>query len=317
LDLRFGVTYDDIIRRGTWGGKRGDMYKRMAEYKVDGVRLGGIDWPTRSGSRNDRRLETRANEILGAAMIVGLLGVENVSIRSLEPAGTQLESPDFDVTFSDGRTIGFEAADVVATRQGQHQSETEALRSAILDLGASDPTFDSAFGNHYISVFLSGPFTKNHQIGKTERLAIQGEIEAFIRSGGHVTGRTGSRFSVTYPTLHSRGATWHSSASPVRAFEVGHSAGNGVGDPAVADIVRVLDSHRSSAVKYRKLPLWIGLIVTDRWDFFRDTLNAVAASPPSVAPFERCYLADDSGRLLELRPNAPPAFVGTFAPSPP
>jgi hypothetical protein len=176
-------------------------------------------------------------------MIFGLLGLEHVVISSLDSTGAKLEKPDLDVTFSDGSTVGFEAADVVASRQGQHQSETAALRTFILDLRASDPTFDSAFGSHYISVFLSGPFTKNHQIGRTERLAIQAEIEAFIRSGEHVNGRTGSNFTATYPTLNTRGATWHSSAFPVPGFEIGHGAGNGVGDPAVADILRVLGGH--------------------------------------------------------------------------
>jgi hypothetical protein len=291
------------------------MYKRIAEYSVDGTRLGGIDWPTRTGSDNDRRLEPPANEILGAAMIFGLLGLDHVAISSLNSTGAKLEKPDLDVAFSDGSTVGFEAADVVASRQGQHQSETAALRTFILDLRANDPTFDSAFGSHYISVFLSGPFTKSHQIGRTERLAIQAEIEAFIRSREHVNGRTGSNFAATYPTLNTRGATWHSSALPVPGFEIGHGAGNGVGDPAAADILRVLGGHcRSAAANYRNLPLWIGLIVTDRWDFFRDTLNDVAAAPPQIAPFARCYLADDSGRLLVLRPPSAPTFVGIFAP---
>ena len=244
------------------------MQERVAEYTVDGARLGGIRWRMRTSSANETRLERKANEILGAALIFGLLGLENVDTASLDQIGSDLECPDLDVTFCDGSKVGFEAADVVATRQGRHESETAALRNAILDLRADDTSFASAFGSRRVVVFLSSPFTQNHQIGKQERRAIQSEIEAFIRAGEHATGKSGQGFSSAYPTLHNRGATWHSSPFPVPGFDVGHGSANAVGDPAVAEILRVLDDHRTAAARYRSLPLWLGLVMTDRWEFF-------------------------------------------------
>lgn len=292
------------------------MQERMAEYMVNRTRLGGICWKMRTSSPNETRLDPKDNEILGAALIFGMLGLESVNIVSKDPAGNDLERPDLDVTFSDRSTVGFEAADVVETHQGKHASESEALRTGILDLRANDASFATAFGSRRIVVFLSSPLSTKQRIeGKSERQAIQSELEQFIRAGEH-TGRTsGVTFSRTYPTLHSRGATWHSSPFPVPGFDVGHGAGGKISDPAISEIIRVLDKHRSSAATYRKLPLWIGLIMTDRWEFLRGTLDAVAASPPQIAPFERCYLADDGGRVLELRDGSAPVFVGIFAPT--
>ncbi len=63
-----------------------------------------------------------------------------------------------------------------------------------------------------------------------------------------------------------------------------------------------------------------GIEVTPR---FLDTsgsyfgLEFPLAASPQIAPLERCYLADDSGRLLELRVSTTPAFVGIFAPKSP
>lgn len=236
--------------------------------------------------------------------------MENVDIASLDQIRSDLECLDLDVTSCDGNWVGFEAADVVATRQGRHESETAALRNAILDLRADDTSFASAFGSRRVVVLLSFPFTENHQIGKQERRAIQSEIEAFIRAGEHATGKSGQGFSSAYPTLHDRGATWHSSPFPVPGFDVGHATASAVGDPAVAEILRVLDDHRTAAARYRSLPLWLGLLMTDRWEFFRQTVDAVATAPPSIALFQRCYLADDSGRMLELRDGFCPYVCG-------
>lgn len=54
------------------------------------------------------------------------------------------------------------------------------------------------------------------------------------------------------------------------------------------------------------------LFMTGRWEFFRDTLDEVRKKPPAIAPFERAYLQDDTGRVLELRSAVTAGFVGVF-----
>jgi len=250
-----------------------------------------------------------AGEVLGVALILGLLGHEEARLATLDGSGKKLERPDFDVTLADSDRVGVEQADVTGTAQRKHEAEVAALSAAIRDLLDGDPTFASAFGNRHITVFLSSHVVGRHRIdSKAERQAIQAEIERFVRSGEHVEGTVAKAFSSAYPILQSRGATWHSSSLVVPLFDICHGASNAAGSPALDDIIRVLDDHRKAAAGYRALPLWIALLLTDRWEFLRGTLDAVATLNPPIGPFERCYLADDAGRVLELRSNVPPVF---------
>jgi hypothetical protein len=94
----------------------------MADYEVDCRRLGAIDWIARSGSPNDTQLPGDSGEILAAALIFGLLGLDGIRITSIDATGKKLEKPDLDVTFADGTTVGVEAADVIATSQRRHDA---------------------------------------------------------------------------------------------------------------------------------------------------------------------------------------------------
>lgn len=303
------MKYDDMIASGAWGGSNLEIRSRMAAYGVDGKRLGAIDWPTRAGVLTDLLLDKWSNEVLGVALILGRLRYENVQLISFDPAGHKLEKPDFDVVLPTGVRIGVEQADVEATADRKHEVETEILAGAITTLINTDASFAAAFGNHHVIVFPS-----NHVVGKfsfeskKDRIRVQAEIEQFIRSGAHAAGGSAESFSSSYPLLQSRGATWHCSKVPVPIFDIGRGSNN-AGYPILADVIRVLDRHRSAAVNYRKLPLWLTLLVTNRWEFSRRTLNAVADANLSIEPFERCYLMDDTARVLELQMGAAPVFV--------
>ncbi len=305
-----------MITSGAWGGRNLELRSRMAAYHVDGVRLGSIEWPTRSGSLDDTMLDKWSDEILGVALILGLISHEDVVITSQDAAGKKLEQPDLDVTIPGHPIVGVEQADVTGTMQRMHEAETSALSGAIRHLLDNDPAFARAFGNRHVTIFLSSHVIGKFRIeGKRDRLAIQAEVERFIRSGDHMRGATGANsFSAAYRNLHGRGATWHCAALSVPVFDIGHGANNASSYPAVDDVICVLDDHRKAAAKYRALPLWIVLLQTDRWDFLRNTLDAVASLNPPIDPFDRCYFADDTGRLLELRRGNTPSFTGMFVP---
>lgn len=310
------MTYDEMIARGLFGtGKHSEMRQRMAEYMVDGKRLGAISWPSETGSLHSRRLSKDAGEILGSASILSLLGFDGVVITSEDSTGRKLERPDLDVKFKDGTEIGVEQADVSPPDEYKHDAESDQLRTYILTLMQNDASFLTSFGLNNVTVFLSSHLVGRLQIqSKNERVAIQAELEQFLRTEEHAAGGTAIAFSAAYPTLYERGATWHSSAFPEPTFELGHVGGDGLSVPTTQDVARVLAKHGQSAAKpdYRKLPAWITMLMTSRWEFFRDTLDAVAKNPPLIAPFERGYLQDDTGRVLEIRSDGTAAFVGMF-----
>ncbi len=264
----------------------------------------------------DRRPSKEAGEILGTASILSLLGEKNVTITSLDSNGLKLERPDLDVKFDDGTEIGIEQADVAPPDEAKHDAETGRLEAYFWDLLETDDSFPELFGSNNVAIFLSSHAVgKLHIQSKNEGQAIQAELESFFRSGAHSAGGSATAFSSTYPTLHGRGATWHSNPFPVARFTLGHTGGNGISLPASADVTRVLEKHRKSANKpgYRTGRTWITLLMTGRWEFFRDTLDDVRNSPPPIEPFECAYLQNDTGRVLELRSGGRADFVGMFA----
>jgi hypothetical protein len=146
--------------------------------------------------------------------------------------------------------------------------------------------------------------------GKKERKAIQAEIEQFLRAGAHTTSTSGV-FHAAYPQLQSRGATWSSKPFRIPYFNVSEGASGISGSSQIAEVRRVLDQHRCAAKQYRPLPLWITLLLTDRWEHLRDTISGLSTTVIPLAPFDRCYVADDTGRVLEFRQNRPPAAIAT------
>jgi len=175
--------YDDMIARGAWSGAHLELRKRMADYLVDGVRLGTVDWRSRSGSRNDARLHRDSAEALTAALILALLRHTGIAIRSTDSLGKKLERPDLDVTFADGIVIGVEAADVTSTAQGKHESEVASLVAHVRDLIDNDPSFASAFGNNHVTVFLASPLLEDSRIkSRAEASRMYDETVAFIRA---------------------------------------------------------------------------------------------------------------------------------------
>jgi hypothetical protein len=299
------MTHDELIAAGIWSGKILEVRQRMAEYTVDGVRFGTMELETKSGSPNDVHLEKRISEITTAAMVFSYLGYEGIQLISVSRDGKPLERPDLDARLPDGTYIGVEVADVSESSQRKHESGRNLIEVAVGDLLDTDASFRTAMAECYFALTLNGigP-NRPAQIGsKKEAKAIADEIVAFVRSGAHLARPDDyfATFPAKYETLHARGAQYHAermAGGPNFTVSEGASA---IGPMHRRDeVIRVLDGHRASAAGYRSLPTWIFLFLTDTMEYFYNTIAAVEASKPRIAPFVRGYLVDAASRTLFL-----------------
>jgi hypothetical protein len=299
------MTYDELIAAGIWSGNMLDVRQRMADYTVDGVRFGTIELETKSGSPNDVHLEKRISEITTAALAFSYLRYEGVALISVGPDAKPLERPDLDAYLPNGAYIGVEVADVSETSQRKHESGRSLIEVAVSDLLDTDASFRMAMAECHFALTLNGIGPNRPvQIGsKKEAKAIGDEIVAFVRSGAHLasSGDYFSTFPAHYKTLHARGAQYHAErmdSGPHFTVSEGASA---IGPMHRRDeVIRVLDDHRASAAGYRPLPSWIFLFLTDTMEYFHNTIAAVEASKPPIAPFVRAYLVDAASRILLL-----------------
>lgn len=299
------MTHDELIAEGIWSGKVLEVRQRMADYTVDGVRFGTMELETKSGSPNDVHLEKRISEIATAAMVFSYLRFEGVALISVGPDAKPLERPDLDAHLPNGAYIGVEVADVSETSQRKHESGRSLIEVAVSDLLDTDTSFRTAMAECYFALTLNGIGPNRPvQIGsKKEAKAIADEIVAFVRSGAHLASPDDyfSTFPVKYKTLHLRGAQYHAErmdSGPHFTVSEGASA---IGPmQRRGEVIRVLDDHRASAAGYRPLPTWIFLFLTDTMEYFHNTIAAVNASKPPIAPFVRAYLVDAASRTLLL-----------------
>ncbi len=297
------MTYDKGINEGFWSGYHLEVAKRMADYTVDGARFGSLELETRSGSPNDVHLAKRVSEVHTAALIFSYQLYERIELISLGSEGRHLERPDFDARLPDGRLIGIEVAEVSETDLRKHESGRNLIEVAVNDLLDADPAFKAAMGRLYLSLTLSavGPYRASQIQSKAEAQAIAHEIEAFVRSGRLTIANDDffATFPPSYPTLHARGAQYH--AEPIEtgpSFTVADGAGAIGRRHRSSEVMHVLDRHRQAAEQYRPLPLWIFLLLTDPFELFYNTLNAIDAKKPAITPFERACIADATSKVL-------------------
>lgn len=299
------MKYDEIISNGRLSGEHLALWRTIADYSLNGSRLGSVELQTKSGTDNDVFLAKGIAEIHLASLVLARAGFGKLALTSVDSAGRKLERPDFNVRLPDGTEIGLEVTRVTATAHAKHEAAMVGIERALRDLLDTDQRFAETFGNYYLDVTLSNIDTRARaQIAsKGEAAAIQREITAFVLAGEH---RTSSRsdlleFSSAYPTLSSRGALYFAE----RSDDGPHftlSDGAGPIDPMCRpeDVLRILDRHRRAATGYRTVSTWIVLLLTDHFEFFRNTIAKIAQLNPPVDPFAKAYFADTAGRLLEL-----------------
>lgn len=285
----------------------------MAEYRVDGKRLGEIDWKTRSGAPDDPELAQTDSEILTAALTLAHLNRENVVITAHGADGRPLEKPDLDVIV-DGVTVGIEVAEVPGA--AKHEALKNRVELQIASLLQGDPGFRLAFGNHYLAVNLN-PIASSLHVpieGAREVASLVKDIEAFVRTGLSVPndGLHLRPFPPRYTALAARKCEYHIADLPSGPyFDLSDGPGPMSSSVRIADVITVLDKHRRSATtNYRALPeMWMILFLPDADEYFRRTIEAVRRQGPAITPFSRCFAADTSGLMptvVEIVPtNAP------------
>jgi hypothetical protein len=295
------MNYDDMFKRGLWGsGPLLELRKIIAEYRVDGIRLGGIDFVSKSGSANQPSLSKRRAEIESAAFLLARLGYKEIGLVTLDEARKDLESPDLDALLPEGR-IGVEVAEVTATQARLKEASVERIGFELLDLRDADPSFTEALGQHYVIVTLHGPLGDASAIQKPEMFKILKELERFIRNQDHIQESDElTAFPDKYQALHARGATFSTAKMSEGSISVGRGSEFVSLAPETQEVLRVLNRHRKSASGYRPLPTWLVLFLSDSNEVFRNTIGEIEAHPPSIDPFVRCYLSDVAGRLLQL-----------------
>lgn len=301
------MTYDEMIAAGCWEGPILDLRRRMSNYLVDGKRFGGLDLTTKSGSANDTSLEKRMSEINIASMVLSQAGFDGVKITSVDALGKPLERSDLDAEFQDGAVVGLEIAEVVETDVAKHNASHNAIEQRIADRLDADPAFGTAFGNMYLSITLNppGPPSRAGVLAKKLATAILDEIEDFVQRGLHATtvALHFHEFPEEYAILRARGALFSAEPSDAPHFSLSDGATTIGRQDRKSEVLRVLDKHRVQAVGYRQPTNWMLMLLSDAFEFFYDTVGAVALLKPPIAPFERAYLADPVLRLLRLDHN--------------
>ncbi len=292
---------DELITAGSWGPDLA-IRRRMADYVVDGVRLGAIELKTTTGSANDVFLEKQSREIFTASLVLAKLGYQNVQLTSRDATGKRLERPDLDARLAGNVEIGLEVAIVEATLNAKRKTALYGIEKDIRDLLDADPTFAEAFGNYRLTVFVNGvgPYPRAHVGSKKEAIAIKGDIVAFIRAREHQAPTSGffSDFPPKYTTLVSRGAQYHAEIwGEGPQVTICNGAGT-IERTQLKDAIRILNRHRESALTYRPIATWLILFLPDPWD--RNIASGIARLNPPIDPFLKAYVADVALRIIEL-----------------
>lgn len=127
------MTYDEIIASGRLAGQTLALWRRMADYSLDGIRLGSVEFQTKSRSANDVFLARKVGEIHEASLVLARAGLEALAFTSLDALGESLECPDLDVRLPDDANIGLEVAHAVATADAKHDAEMSGIERSLRD----------------------------------------------------------------------------------------------------------------------------------------------------------------------------------------
>ncbi|GEM_PF-3147493 len=303
------MTIDDFLARGIYGaGNDERIYRRIAEFTVDGERLGAIPFDSVSGSRNDPRLSDRRAEIQSAAYTLARLGYQRVPLISRSAEGAKLESPDLDAFLPEH--TGLEVAEGIGQIIKAREMEISNLEVALLDRRDADPSFSAALGAVSLWVDLASDLTAP-RITKSERKSIDAELQRFIRSRAHFQIADDddpdfAAFPPAYPLLHKRGA--HFGCRPSAFPHIGIRGGAEAVDTSdtAGTAIAILNKHRNAARKYRPVPTWMIMFLSEWVEFARDTVPAIAQLNPPIDPFVRCYVSDIVGRTVLLQSQQSP-----------
>jgi hypothetical protein len=64
------ITYDYLLAAGQWAGAHAVLRRKIAEYSLDGQRLGGVPFPWTSPSIYDDRIDEKRAEVEHACYVL-------------------------------------------------------------------------------------------------------------------------------------------------------------------------------------------------------------------------------------------------------
>lgn len=281
-DLR---TIDRLLAEGWF--TRTALWKAVADFTVDGRRLGAEPYEFTSGSRHETRLAQKQSETFLLAHALANLGHRDVALQSRE-------SPDFRVTFPAGASaVGIEVAELVEPESARWRNAIENVRVGVRDVIDADPNLRAAIAGRYVSLSLW------HCPNRAAERRLVSEIRELLRSDALSAKCYGNRIvDSRFPTLTQHWAHLLVTQSDSGYVDVSASAHSFDSRSLAQVALKVLERKQKKAQAYdRTAPLWLILSVTDQRGVFGDSLDVLEHISVAIEPFERVVICNE-GRAV-------------------
>ena len=291
------MNYDSLIREGLVTGRDADAYGAAAAFKLDGRRLGSLDFELDSPCPHEVYLTRKRHEVDVAAYLLARIGYRNVLIESVDADGKPLERPDLDIVVGDSRW-GFEVTTAIDEARSRSEHEEHRVTASIRSRLDGDSALRNALGPVQLFVKLE---SDDQQLGKRAANAIIDELTRFIATREFASGAgAAGEFGASCPVLRERGA-WFDVSAGAQYFMVGHGRSVVDRNHRLSTVMQSLNNHRNSARTYRKAEsCWLAIQMTDVNEIFRNTIAQIAELRPNIDPFRKVLVTDPKRHVLAL-----------------
>jgi hypothetical protein len=283
------ISIDRLIAEGWFSTPE---WRALADFTIDGRRLGAEPYQRISRSFHETRLERKQGEAFLLSCVLAHLGHRDVALRARE-------SPDFTATFGSAISIGIEVAEVVEPKSARWRNAIENVRIGVRDAVDANPNLQIALANRYVSLDLW------RCPERTAEFRLIREIPQLLLSDLLSGGSLGSRITdKRFPTLVEHWAHLY-----VNAFDGGYidvtAAANSFDPRGLAEVaLKVLKRKQKKAHAYdTTFPLWLILCVTDQRGVFSESLDLLERFEVDITPYERVIIFDN-GRAVIWEPRA-------------
>lgn len=262
-------------------------WQAVADFSIDGRRLGAEPYRLASRSRHETRLEQKQSETFLLAHALAYLGYRNVALAARE-------SPDFRATFADRSAVGIEVAELVEPSSARWRNAIENVRIGVRDAVDAEPALQVALAGHYVSLNLW------HCPSRTAEGRLLREIPALLRSDALHAARQGNRIvDPRFPTLAEHWAHLYVSPFDGAYVDVTASAHSFDSRSLARVALKVLERKQKKARHYdTTAPLWLVLSVTDQRGVFGDSLDLLERLEVPIASYERVVVYNEGRAVI-------------------